>query len=119
MGLTDFEETEVRGEAVDAESTEEVVIGEERNERELLKATRFLPGDEGKFLQAGEAEDLVATLEIGMAGFCDFGKTEGAHDFAELDGRHVLGDIGHPNAHGGIDREELDASESLAFLESG
>ena len=54
-----------------------------------------------------------------MAGFNNFGETEGAHDFADLDGRHVLRDVHHPDAHGGVDGEIFDAREGLAVFERG
>jgi len=54
-----------------------------------------------------------------MAGFGDFGEAEGAHHIAQSDGGHVLGDVGHPDAHGGIDGEVFDAGEGLAVFEGG
>ena len=119
LRLADFEKAEVGGEAVDAESAEEIRIGEEWYGRKFLEGAGILGGDECEFLEAGEAHNLVAFFEIGMTGFGDFGEAKGAHDFAELHGRHVLGNIGHPDAHGGVDGEIFDASEGLAVFEGG
>ena len=61
---------------------------------------------EGVSVLAIEENDrFVATLEIGIVGFADFGEDESTHDVAKLDGGLDLGDISDPNAHGGIDRE--------------
>jgi hypothetical protein len=54
-----------------------------------------------------------------MAGVDDFGETESAHDLADLHRWHVLRDISHPDAHGGIDGEVFDAGEGLTVVESG
>ncbi len=70
-------------------------------------------------LQAGETDQFVARLVVGMTGLDDFSKAEGAHHFTESDGRHVLRNVGHPDAHGGIDGEIFDAGEGLAVLERG
>jgi len=64
-------------------------------------------------------ETLSPFFEIGIAGFGDFGEAEGAHDFTDLDGRHVLREIGHPDAHGGVDGEIIYAGEGLAFGDGG
>ena len=69
------------------------------------------------FLKAGEAHDLVALIEVRMARFDHFSEAEGAHDFAEFDGRHVLRDIRHPDTHGRIDGKIFDASQGLAVFE--
>jgi len=54
---------------------------------------------EGVSVLAIEENDrFVATLEIGMVGFADFGEDESTHDVAKLDGGLDLGDISHPNA---------------------
>jgi hypothetical protein len=113
LWLGDIEKAEVGGEAVDAESAEEIGVGNERNGRELAEIPGFGGSDEEKFLEAREASDLISLFEIGMTRFDDFRDTDGTHDFAELDGRHVLRDVGHPDAHGGIDGEICDASEGL------
>ena len=117
LGFADFEKAEIGSEAIDAESAEEIGVGEEGNGRKLLEGAFFLAGDEDIFLKASEAHDLVTFFEIGMAGFDNFGETEGTHNIADLDGRHVLGDIGHPDAHRGVDGEVFDASEGLAIFE--
>src|SRR6266404_3809725 len=119
LGLADFKEAEIGGEAVDAEKVQEIGVGEERDAGKFLKGTLPLAGKETVFLEPGEAGDFVTLFEIGMAGFGDFGEAEGAHDFADLDGRHVLGEIGHPDAHGGIDGEIFYAGEGLAFGDGG
>jgi hypothetical protein len=54
-----------------------------------------------------------------MAGFDDFSEAEGAHDVTESDGRHVLRDVGHPDAHGRVDGEIFHAGEGLAILKGG
>jgi len=54
-----------------------------------------------------------------MAGIDDFREAEGAHDVTESDGGHVLGNVGHPDAHGGVNGEVCDAGEGLAVLEGG
>ena len=84
-----------------------------------MEGAGFLAVDEDVVLKAGQAGNLVALLEIGMAGFDDFGEAEGAHDVTESDGRHVLGYVGHPDAHGGVDGEIFDAGEGLAVLNGG
>src|SRR5882762_3719468 len=119
LRLADFEEAEIGGEAVDAEKVQEIGVGEERDAGKFLKGTLPLAGKETVFLEAGEAGDFVAFFEIGIAGFGDFGEAEGAHDFADLDGRHVLGEIGHPDAHGGVDGKIFYAGEGLAFGDGG
>jgi hypothetical protein len=114
-----FEEAEIGGEAVDAEEIQEIGVGEEGDAGEFLKGALSIAGEETIFLEAGEAGDFVAFFEIGVAGFDDFGKAEGPHDFTELDGRHVLGEVGHPDAHGGVDGEIFYAGEGLAFGDRG
>jgi len=64
-------------------------------------------------------ETLSPFFEIGIAGFDDFGEAEGAHDFADLDRRHVLREVGHPDAHGGVDGEVFYFGEGLAFGDGG
>ena len=76
LGLADFEKAEVGGEAVDAESAEEVGVGEKGNGRKLLKSAGFLASEKREFLKASKAHDLVARLEVGMAGFDDLGEAE-------------------------------------------
>jgi len=84
-----------------------------------LESTGFLSGYAGKGLEPSQAHDLVAFFEIGMAGLDDFAEAESAHDLAELDGRHVLRDVSHPDAHGRVDGEILDAREGLAVFKRG
>lgn len=79
----------------------------------------LLSGNEDKSLEAGKTHDLVAFFEVRVAGFDDFSEAEGAHDFPELDGRHVLRDVGHPDAHCGVDRKIFDAGEGLAVFGRG
>src|SRR5258707_12226571 len=101
LRLGDFEEAEIGGEAVDAEKVQEIGVGEERDAGKFLKGTLPLAGKETVFLEAGEAGDFVTLFEIGMAGFGDFGETQGAHDLPDLDGRSGLGETGPPVASGG------------------
>ncbi len=119
FGLSNFEEAEVGGEAIDAEEIQEIDVGEKGNGGEFLERALLRAGDEDVFLKAGEAGDLVAFFIVGMAGFDDFGEAERAHDFAHLDRRHVLGNVGHPNAHGGVDGEIFYFGEGLAFGDGG
>lgn len=84
-----------------------------------MKGTSFLSGNEGEGLKTGEAHNLVALFEVGVTGFDNFCETEGAHDFAELYGSHVLRDVHHPDTHGGVDGKISHARESLAVLEDG
>ena len=84
-----------------------------------MESTGFLSGYAGKGLEPSQAHDLVAFFEIGMAGFDDFAEAESAHDLAELDGRHVLRDVSHPDAHGRVDGKILDAREGLAVFKRG
>jgi len=117
LRLTDIEKTEIGGHAVDAESAEEVDVGEERDGGEFLEGIALLTGEEEVLLEAGEAEKFVTFLEVGMARFDDFGEAKGAHHLAELHRWHVLRYVSHPNAHCGVDGEIFDARESLAIGE--
>src|SRR5208337_4275756 len=119
LRLADFEKAEIGGEAVDAEKAEKIGVGEEGNGRKFLEGAGFLAGNENVVLKASEAGNLVTLFEVGRAGSDDFGEAEGEHDATESDGRHVLRDVGHPNAHGGINGEIFDAGEGLAILEGG
>ena len=84
-----------------------------------MECTGFLSGYTGKGLEPREAHDLVAFFEIGVAGFDDFAEAQSTHDLAELDGRHVLRDVSHPDAHAGVDGKILDAREGLAVFKRG
>jgi hypothetical protein len=53
LRLTDFEEAEVRGEAVDAEYAEESGVGEEWDIRDFLKGVGVLAFDGDEILEAG------------------------------------------------------------------
>jgi len=57
------------------------------------------PARDAVFLEGPvRPETLSPFLEIRIAGFDDFGESEGAHDFADLNWRHVLREVGHPDA---------------------
>ncbi len=117
--LADFEKAEVGGEAVDAEEIQKIGVGEKGDAGEFLEGAFSFAGEDAVFLEAGEAGDFVALLEIRIAGFDDFGESEGAHDFADLNWRHVLREVGHPDAHGGVDGEIFHFGEGLAFGDGG
>jgi len=119
LRLGDFEEAEIGGETVEAKGTEEVGVRKERDGRELLKSTGIAGSDHDVFLKASQPHELVAFFEVRMARFENLGKAEGTHYLAQLHRRHVLGDIGHPDAHCGVDGQVFDASQSLAFGERG
>ena len=84
-----------------------------------MESAFFVPGDQDVLLKAGETGDFVTLFIVGMTGLGDLGEAEGAHDFAELHGGHVLGNVGHPNAHGGVDGEIFDAGKGLAVRDGG
>ena len=84
-------------ESVVAPSAEEMGVGEKGDGRNFVEGVSVLAIEEN--------DRFVATLEIGIVGFADFGEDESTHDVAKLDGGLDLGDISDPNAHGGIDRE--------------
>ena len=119
LRFADFKKAEISGKAVDAEKTQEIGIGKEGDGRKLLEGTGFLGVDEDVVLEAGEPGNLVALLIVGMPRFHDFREAERAHDLTEDDGRHVLGYVGHPDAHGGVDGEIFDAGEGLAVRRVG
>src|SRR6266481_2243896 len=119
LGFAYFEEAEIGGEAVDAEEIQKIGVGEEGDAGKFLESALSLAGENDIFLEAGQAGDFVSLFEIRIAGFDDFGKAEGAHDFADLHGWHVLGEVGHPDAHGGVDGEIFNFGEGLALGDSG
>jgi len=73
-----------------APSAEEMGVGEKGDGRNFVEGVSVLAIEEN--------DRFVATLEIGMVGFADFGEDESTHDVAKLDGGLDLGDISHPNA---------------------
>lgn len=119
LRLGDFQQAEIGGEAVDAEGAEEIHVGDKGNGGKLLKSAGFPAGNVDEFLKSGKADDFIALFVIGMEGFNDFGDAEGAHNLAELNGGHVLGNVRHPDAHGGVDGKVFDACESLGLFEGG
>src|SRR5579859_5509101 len=60
LGLADVEETEIGGEAVNAEKVQEIGVGEEGDAGEFLKGALSLAGEDTVFLEAGEAGNFVA-----------------------------------------------------------
>jgi hypothetical protein len=52
-----------------------------------------------------------------MTRFNDFGEPKGTHDFADVNRGHVLRDICHPDAQGGVDGKHFDTAKGLAILQ--
>jgi hypothetical protein len=119
VGPADLQQAEVGGESSNTEGAKEIRVRKKGNRGKFLERARFFARDDDVFLEAGEAEELVALFVVGMARFDDFGKAEGAHDFADLDGRHVLREVDHPYAHGGIEGEIFYFGEGLVFANGG
>src|SRR5271167_1451480 len=108
LWFSEFEQAEVGGETIDAQSAKEAGVGEKRDGRNFLKGRQVAGANDDISLQSSEADNFVALLEGRMARFNDFGQTESAHDLTERDGRHVLRNVCHPYAQGGVDGKKFD-----------
>ncbi|KAI3479812.1 hypothetical protein L1887_58108 [Cichorium endivia] len=73
-----------------------------------------LAGEAGVLLPAKRAAHLVALGEAGELGGDDGADAAGAHHLANLDGGQVGARVAQPAAHGGVERDILDADEHLA-----
>ena len=82
-----------------------------------MKGAKFARSDDHVLLKSGATDYRVVLFEFGMTRFNDFRQPKCAHNLADGNGRHVLGNVCHPGAHDGIDGRQFDVGEGLAILQ--
>src|SRR5258706_8392078 len=112
-GAAHVQETEVRGQTIQAEDSERQ---RHRKIRLAQLAHHILSAHRRVVLPSEDAHDLVADQVSGIAGLDDFTYRKGAHRVANFDAGPVSTLVSDPSAHSGIDGQVRVAHEKLTIL---
>ena len=111
LGTSDVEQPEIGCHSGHAERAE---IYRQRHALGLDLGQAVATRD-GVLLNPQDPGDVLVHLEVGVAGFDHPPRRERSHDLADSDRGNVGGGVGHPPPHGGVQRDEQDLDQDLAF----